>query len=154
MIHFLWGKMADRREEELAHAIRDAGREIARAILEVAEALAPRATKLVLLYSLEGGTTMGSPVSNAIVGQTYNPSVVESNPTDPSIPPIGPLAYTSDNTAIVTVDPTGGVATMVAPGTANVSVIDQGNSLTDTVAFTVAAAPPVATTLTLNYTLA
>lgn len=98
---------------------------------------------------------MGAPVTGAVVGQTYNPTVVESNATTPSIPPIGPLAYASDNTAVVTVDPTGGVATMVAAGTANVSVIDQGNGLTDTVAFTVAAAgPPVATTLTLNYTLA
>lgn len=140
----------------IADAIRDAGREIACALLEIAKALKPSAAKLVLLYSLEGDTTMGSPVTNAAVGQTYNPNVVESNPTTPSIPPIGPLVYASDNTAVVTVDPTGGIATMVAPGTANVSVIDQGNNLTDTVTFTVAGTPPppVATTLALNYTLA
>ncbi len=96
---------------------------------------------------------MGTPVA-AVVGQTYNPTVVESNATTPSIPPIGPLVFASDNTAVVTVD-AGGIATMVAAGTANVSVIDQGNSLTDSVAFTVAAAPPpVATALTLNFTLA
>jgi hypothetical protein len=155
MIRFWWRKMAERHEEnEISEAILIAGTEIANAILEVALALTPRATKLVLHYSLEGGTTMGSPVTNAVVGQTYNPNVVESNPTTPSIPPIGPLVYASDNTAVVTVDPTSGVATMVAAGTANVSVIDQGNSLTDTVAFTVAAVtPPVATTLVLNYTL-
>jgi hypothetical protein len=154
MIRILWGRMAERREDKIAEAILTAGIAIAEAIQEVAEALAPRATKLVLHYSLEGGI-MGTPVTNAVVGQAYNPSVVESNATTPSIPPIGPLAYVSDNTAVVTVDPTGGLATMVGPGTANVSVTDQGNSLTDSVAFTVVAAPPpVATALTLNYTLA
>jgi hypothetical protein len=156
MIRILWGKMAERQEyEEIGRAIRVAGKEIANSILELVNALVPRATKLTLLYSLEGGSAMGSPVTNAVVGQTYNPSVVESNSTTPSIPPIGPLVYASDNTAVVTVDPTTGVATMVEAGTANASVIDQGNSLTDSVAFTVVAAtPPVADKLTLNFTLA
>jgi hypothetical protein len=141
-------------EDEISRAILIAGDRIASAILEVAMGLAPRATELSLLYSLEGGTIMGSPVTNAVVGQVYNPSVVESNASTPSIPPIGPLVFTSDNTAVVTVD-AGGIATMVGAGTANVSVVDQGNSLTDSVAFTVVAAPPpVATSLALNFTLA
>lgn len=100
---------------------------------------------------------MGVAITNATVGQTYNPAVVESNATTPTIPPIGPLVYASDNTAVVTVDATSGVATMVAAGTANVSVLDQGNGLTDTVAFTVSAVTPPpnpATALTLSYTLA
>jgi uncharacterized protein YjdB len=95
---------------------------------------------------------MGAPVSGN-VGQVYNPTVVESNST---IPSIGPLAYASDTPAVVTVDPNTGIATCVAAGTANVSVTDEGNNLTDTVAFTVAAPPPpplpTATTLTLTYT--
>lgn len=96
---------------------------------------------------------MGAPVTGT-VGQHGNPTVVESNATTPSIPPIGPLVYASDNTAVVTVDPTGGIATLVAAGTANVSVIDQGNNLTDTVAFTVTAVTPVATNLALTYSVA
>lgn len=155
MIQILWGKMAEKHDEDkIAQAIVLASYKIQNALLEIANAIQPRAAKLRLSYQLEGGT-MGAPVTGAVVGQTYNPTVVESNATTPSIPPIGPLVYASDNTAAVTVDATSGVATMVAAGTANVSVIDQGNNLTDTVAFTVAAAgPPVATNLALSYTLA
>jgi hypothetical protein len=142
-------------EDAIAQAIILASYKIKNALLEIADAIRPRATKLRLLYELQGGNTMGAPVTGAVVGQNYNPTVVESNATTPSIPPIGPLVYASDNTAVVTVNPTGGVATMVAAGTANLSVIDQGNNLTDTVAFTVSAVtPPVATNLTLSYTLA
>ena len=155
MIRILWGKMADRHEEkEISRAILIAGKEIANAIREVANALVPKATKLTLNYTLEGGTTMGAPVTGT-VGQVFDPTVVESNPTTPSIQPIGPLVYASDNTAVVSVDPNTGIATLVSAGTANVSVIDQGNSLTDTVAFTVTAVtPPVATALDLEYALA
>ena len=157
MLRILWGKMAERHDDDdskIAQAILLASYKIQTGLLAIAEAIRPVATELRLSYQLQGGT-MGSPVTGATVGQVYNPTVVESNATTPSIPPIGPLANASDNNAVVTVDPTGGVATMVAAGTANVSVIDQGNSLTDTVAFTVAAVtPPVATNLTLNYTLA
>lgn len=135
-------------------AILIAGREIAEAILEVANALVPKATKLTLQYTLEGGTTMGTPVTGT-VGQVFDPTVVESNATTPSIQPIGPLVYASDTPASVTVDPNTGIATLVAAGTANVSVIDQGNGLTDTVAFTVTTVtPPVATALSLEYALA
>ena len=80
---------------------------------------------------------------------------MESNPTTPNIQPNGPLVYASDNTAVATVDPVTGIATMTGAGTANVSVIDQGNKLTDSVAFTVSTAPPpVATALDLEYSLA
>jgi hypothetical protein len=126
------------------------------AIVAAIQGIAPpsEATKLVLQYILQGGTIMGAPVTGT-AGQVYDPSIVESNPTTPSIQPIGPLAFASDNVAAVTVDAVSGIATLVAAGTANVSVIDQGNGLTDTVAFTVTAAPPpVATALALAYTLA
>lgn len=95
---------------------------------------------------------MGTPVTGAMVGQKYNPTVTESNPSTPSIPPIGPLFYTTSNPSVVGVDQTTGVATMMAPGTASVTVVDQGNNLTDSVAFTVAA--QTATALDLEYTLA
>jgi len=101
---------------------------------------------------------MGAPVPGAIVGQVYDLAVVESNPTTPSIQPIGPIVYSSDNVAVVAVSTTAAgveIATVVGPGTANVSALDQGNGLTDTVAFTASPAPPpVATTLTLTATLA
>lgn len=155
MIRILWGEMAERHddENEIARAIIIGSSKIQIALLAIADAIRPIATNLRLSYQLQGGNSMGASVT-ATVGQTYNPSVVESNATTPSIPPIGPLVYASDDTAVVTADPTTGVATIVAAGTANVSVIDQGNNLTDTVAFTVAAVVGPATALALNYTLA
>jgi hypothetical protein len=156
VIRILWGKMAERHDDDeskIARAIIIGSSKIQVALLAIADAIRPVATTLRLTYQLQGGNSMGAPVT-ATVGQAYNPSVVESNATTPSIPPIGPLVFASDNTAVVTVD-AGGIATTVAAGTANVSVIDQGNSLTDTVPFTVSAVtPPVATALALNYTLA
>jgi hypothetical protein len=145
--------MTERRDDDIAEAILIAGSQIANALLEVANALVPKATELTLQYTLEGGTIMGKPVSGT-VGQAYIPTVTESNPTTPSIQPIGPLVYASDNTAVVAVDVSTGRATLVSVGTANVSVIDQGNSLTDTDAFTVAAAPSPATALDLEFSLA
>jgi uncharacterized protein YjdB len=98
---------------------------------------------------------MGAPVTGAMVGQVYDPAWVESNPTTPVIQPIGPVVYASDTPSVVTVDPNTGIATCVAAGTANVTVLDQGNGITDTVNFTIGAAPvPVATVGSLSYSLA
>lgn len=95
---------------------------------------------------------MGAAVSMN-VGNTASPSVVETA-AGVTVAPIGPLVFASDNSSVVSVDPSTGVATGVSAGTANVSVIDQGNNLTDSVAFTVSAvAPPPADTLSLNYSV-
>ena len=92
---------------------------------------------------------MGAPVT-VPVGHTGSSSVVETvKATGVVVPPIGPIVYASDNTAVATIDSAGNW-TAVAAGTANVSALDQGNGLTDTVAVTVTAAPPVADTLTLT----
>lgn len=152
-------------DKDIARAIRESGREVSEGLQAVAAALRslapPVATQLSLKYHLQGGITMGAPVTGN-VGQVFNPTVVESNSTTPSIAPIGPLVFASDNTAAAAVDPSTGIVTLVAanadgsPATANISVIDQGNNLTDTVAFTVDGTPPppppVATNLTLSYT--
>jgi hypothetical protein len=145
-------------DKNLAQAVLIAGEQISAGLYAVAKALQslvpPKATKLVLTYNLKG-ENMGAPVTGAIAGQVYDPTVVESNSTDPSIQPIGPLVYASDTPAVATVDPNTGIATMVGAGTANISVLDKGNGLTDTVNFTVTAAPPpVATNLSLSYALA
>lgn len=146
-------------DKDVIKAIREVGRSIderleviSLAISSIANALTQKATRLILLYNLKGGNKMGAPVSGS-VGQVFNPTVVESNPTTPSIPPIGPLVFASDNAAVVTVDAAGN-ASCVAAGSANVSCMDQGNGLTDTVAFAVSGVtPPPATSLTLSYNL-
>jgi hypothetical protein len=149
-------------EHNISVAILIAAGHISEALSEVAtaiRAIGPQASKLVLKYTLRGEDffTMGAAITNAQVGQIYDPTVVESNATTPSIPPAGALVYATDNAAVAAVDPATGIATMVGPGTANISVMDQGDNLTDTVAFTVAAAPPPppppATKLDLEYKL-
>ena len=118
------------------------------------QSLAPRtkATKLTLTYNFQGGNKMGAPAS-ATVGQIGTPTVVESNSTNPSIPPVGPLAYASDTMSVATVDPVSGFVTPVAAGLANISVLDTGNGLSDSVPVTVSGGvgPGGATSLTLSY---
>lgn len=101
---------------------------------------------------------MGNPVPGAVVGEVYNPSYnINAADTDlptASVPPVGPLSYTSSDPGVVSVDPTTGVATMAGAGTATITVVDTGNNLTDTTLFTVAATAPVPTKLTVEYTLA
>lgn len=150
----------DRDDNILARAIAEMGDEISfglHAVAEALKALAPRkADKLTLQYT-SGGKIMGAPVS-AQPGQVFNPTVVETAAGVP-VQAIGPFVYASDNAAIVSVDPNSGQATAASGitviSTANVSVIDSGNSLTDTVLFTVSAVvPPPADKLDLEYGLA
>ena len=72
------------------------------------------------------------------------------NGTGTELPPVGPVSFSSDNPAVATVDPTSGVATGVAPGTANISGTDGGNNLTASDVLTVSA--PVAQSATLTLT--
>lgn len=148
--------------DKIAQAITLAAYKISNRLEEIAQAIRatippeppapPVATQITLsYYRILGGPLMGVAITNAQVGQKYNPSVVESDATNPSIPPIGPLVYASDNPSVATVAADGTVS-IVSTGNANVSVLDQGNGLTDTVAF--AAAPPTpgpATAITLSY---
>lgn len=64
--------------------------------------------------------------------------------------PIGPVSYSSSDPTIATVDPASGLITAVAPGTATITGLDGGNSLTasDSVSDT----PLVATVATLVIT--
>lgn len=138
---------------------------IARSLADIANLLRPRprADKLELNYhswdahskhvfNAKGATTMGQFVSMN-VGKTATPSVIETAAGVP-VAPAGPLVYASDNAAVVSVDPTSGVATGVSAGSANVSVLDQGNGLSDTVAFSISLAPPPpADKLTLDYSV-
>jgi hypothetical protein len=147
--------------EKIARAILVAGEQIADALQAVAAALIHLASPIrMTLFATLGGTRMSNPIASAIVGQVYKLSVVESNATTPSIPPVGPVVFASDNPAAVAVstDAAGSeIATVIAPGTATVSALDQGNGLTDSILFTASAPPPppppVATTLTLDATL-
>ena len=73
------------------------------------------------------------------------------NGTGNVVPPVGVVAYASDNAAVATVDATGNV-TAVGAGTANISGTDPGNSLTASDVLTVTADVAVSATgvLTAN----
>ena len=75
--------------------------------------------------------------------------------TGVQVPPTGAVAYSSDNTAVATVDANTGICTGVSAGTANISANDAGlpaPGLPASDVLTVTAAPPptaVSSTLTL-----
>ena len=89
------------------------------------------------------------------VGQTATATYLEwSGPggTGVQVPPTGASTYSSDTPAVATVDPNTGICTGVSAGTANISGVDSGTSLSASDVLTVVAAPPpvaVSATLTL-----
>jgi len=90
-----------------------------------------------------------------LVGGTANSLFQEwtgPNGTGTVVPNAGAPAFSSDNPAVATVDPATGVATGVAPGTANISGTDPANGLTASDVLTVNAVvqPAVSATLTLT----
>ncbi len=66
------------------------------------------------------------------------------------VPNAGPIAFSSDNPAVATVDPASGAGTAVAAGTANISGVDSVNSLSASDVLTVTAPVAVSATLTLQ----
>jgi hypothetical protein len=98
------------------------------------------------------GVTMPATI---LVGGTANSLFQEwtgPSGTGTVVPNAGAIAYTSDNTAVATVDPSSGVATGVSAGTCNITGTDPTNSLTASDALTVTApvVPAVSATLTLT----
>lgn len=66
------------------------------------------------------------------VGQTATAVLHEFaglNGTGQELPPIGPVAYTSSDPTIATVDMSSGLVTGVAPGTVTITGTDAGNGL-------------------------
>jgi len=72
-------------------------------------------------------------MATILVGKTANSVWQEfsgPNGTGDKLPPAGAIAFTSSNPAVATVDPSSGLVTAVAVGTATISGTDQANSLT------------------------
>lgn len=77
------------------------------------------------------------------VGKTANAVFAEfdgPNGTGNQVPPTGAVSFASDNPSVATVDPTTGLCTGLAAGTANISGTDAGNGLQASAVLTVTAA--------------
>lgn len=140
-------------KDELARAILIAGDQISDGLFKVAAAIQalvpPKADTLSAILIPEKGASMFAKTEAPLtvpVGTTGTTTVVETA-KGVQVPPVGPIVYASDNPAVATYA-TDGTWAAVAPGTCNMSQLDQGNGLTDTTPLTVTAAPPpVADTL-------
>ena len=66
------------------------------------------------------------------------------------VPNAGPIAFSSDNPAVATVDPASGAGTALAAGTAIITGVDSVNSLSASDVLTVTAPVAVSATLTLQ----
>lgn len=69
--------------------------------------------------------------------------------TGTKVPNAGPVTFSSDNTAVATVDASTGAVTGVADGTCNISGVDSSNNLSASDVLTVQS-PAVSATLTLQ----
>lgn len=107
-----------------------------------------RAVRATLHFKSPIGVTI-MPASIA-VGKTATAVFTEFDAGGVAVAPVGAVTFTSDNPAVATVDPTSGIATGVTAGTANISAVDAGNSLTAADALTVTAALAVTATLVLT----
>jgi hypothetical protein len=72
------------------------------------------------------------------------------NGTGQVVPPVGTVLFESDNVAIATIDPATGIITDVAAGTCNMSGLDQGNNLSASAPYTVAAVIAQSATLVIQ----
>jgi hypothetical protein len=95
--------------------------------------------------SQKGETTMGAPATLVLGQPAVQATAVESLAGVPQTTFNGPLAFSSDNAAVASVDPASGLVTSVAVGTCNISVLDAIGNLSDSVAVTVISGvtPPV-----------
>jgi hypothetical protein len=114
-------------------------------ILAAINALVPPVEAVSAKLTLfTGGSPMGAPASVqvGVAGTSTFQEFSGPGGTGSIVPAIGPVTYASDTPAVATIDPNLGTWVAVSAGTANLSALDTGNGLTDTVALTVTAAPP------------
>lgn len=109
----------------------------------IVDILAHKSGSLVAQISVNGEPIMGAPASihvNSTTAQVIFQEFDGPNGTGNKVPPVGPMSFTSDTPATLTVDPASGKISPVAIGTATVTTLDTGNGLSDTNLVTVSAA--------------
>jgi hypothetical protein len=94
-----------------------------------------RATLTFQIDQIKGDFSMPATIS---IGKTATAKFTELDAQGVAVPPVGAVTFSSSNPAIATVDPTSGVATGVAPGSAVISAVDAGDNLQASDTLTVA----------------
>jgi hypothetical protein len=115
------------------HALEDIALELHKlreAAEKIAGLLVPSKTakKLVVTILDSKGNPMATPVL-LLVGQSFTAAGQEFDSTGAAVPSAGALAFSSDNTAIATVDPASGAGTKIAAGSCNIVATDSVNGL-------------------------
>jgi hypothetical protein len=110
-------------------------------------------SSVLIFRTLEGDTYM--PLKVVITDKPGVAKYQEFNATGVAVPPLGSIAYASDNTSVATVDPSTGQLAYVGVGSCNIAGADSGVSggLPASDSLTVVAAvdnTPVTSTMTLT----
>ena len=123
--------MFDREQNEILERVATCVCDLAHSLAAIRVILTPRlSASLTIKTHHHKGDTMPATL---LVGQTATAVWQEfsgPNGTGDKLPPAGAVTFTSDNAAVATVDPSSGLVTAVAMGSANVSGTDAANSLT------------------------
>jgi hypothetical protein len=127
--------------QEILHYVREIAHELRR----------KRIVSATLNLTMDEGEDMPATI---LVGATATATYLEwtgPSGTGSQIAPVGTVSYASDTPAVATVDPVTGICTGVSAGTANISGVDSGTSLSASDVLTVTAVPPPApVSATLN----
>jgi len=107
----------------------------------IIQLLEHRAVSLVSQITI-GGIPVGQPASihlNSTTAQVTFEEFDQPGGQGNKVPPVGPVGFSSDTPATLTVDPASGKITPVAIGMATITTKDAGNGLSDTNLVTVVA---------------
>lgn len=135
---------ADQEKNERCCKLLEAG------ILEILHILNRAQSATLTVQILSGGTSMPKTVVSGGTGQAAFHEWSGPGGSGVELPLAGAVTFSSDNTAVATVDPaTGAIASVGPDGVANISGVDAANGLTAADVFTVLTPPPPAQSATL-----
>lgn len=114
-----------RREEWASLSIAWSMHEISQDVQKIRVILTPRLSATLKIKGETMATLLVGKTAQAVWQEFSGP-----NGTGDKLPPAGAVTYTSSDPAVATVDPSSGLVTAVAIGTATITGSDAANSLT------------------------
>ena len=123
-MHFFKPTRRDQKIAEIEHELKEIRREIRHIIFRLNHpGIRARSATLTIGENMANVTVHINDIPKTAVFTEFS----GPNGTGIKVPPSGTITFTSDNTGVVTVDPTGQLA-YIAPGTATISGTDQGTT--------------------------